>query len=121
MHMIPENLNSIFPNLIALQITGTHLRHLSAVDLRPLPNMQALDFSGNEIETIRQSTFDHTPRLRIINLSMNDIRVIEGNPFARLSQLEWLSLAGNICTGRWRTTRREVVQFIPQLLNDCRP
>uniref|UniRef100_A0A7M5WID8 EGF-like domain-containing protein n=1 Tax=Clytia hemisphaerica TaxID=252671 RepID=A0A7M5WID8_9CNID len=88
----PENLQSIFPNLEVLELSGNHIESL---DLIKIPTLRELYLDSNRLEYLTNNTFAHLNGLSILSLERNDIQFITANAFYNLTSLKYISLAGN--------------------------
>lgn len=92
----PKGVDSFFPNLETLIITGTGLKQLTADDIKFFPNLTTLDLSGNRLEEIDAEAFKFNEKLETINLSGNKLTKAVFD-FEFLKNLKTINLYGNKC------------------------
>lgn len=96
-HRFPQGLNSIFKNLKAIQIYGSHLKEIHQSDFMFFPKLENLHFHNNDVQVLEEGLFSFNPNLTFINLDNNKIAEVHPDVFDHLSKLIILNLQSNIC------------------------
>lgn len=120
LEVMPKNLDSFFPNLVAVRWTFGNLISISAEDL-PFPNLRVLQLDIHRIVSLDGDAFQYTPLLQQFTLSGNRLAHVGYNTFSHLKNLESLDLLANTCINSIASTRQEVENLLDQLLERCPP
>lgn len=91
---LPAGIGQVFPNLVQLTVTNSHLTRLNSNSLN-LVNLKVLALAGNQISDIFKTDLDKLERLENLNLSGNRIKKIKVGVFDNLVELKVLALDGN--------------------------
>lgn len=97
---IPQEIQSVLPNLEALSLTHSSIYSLDLgreVLLNVGSNLKVLNLSHNLIDEISAGVFDypHLSTLKVVDLSSNSISSLPDGVFAKLNNLKILNLANN--------------------------
>lgn len=85
---ILKNIDSFFPNLVAIDWCDTKLQHISATDLKQFPNLKVLSVSSNEITSLESHVFSNTKKLKSIYFDKNQLKSVGEGVFSGSSNLE---------------------------------
>lgn len=115
---LPAEIDQVFPNLIRLTVTNSHLTRLNSdslnlvnlktlavaankisdifnSDLEKLEKLENLDLSGNQIKQLRNGVFNNLVELKVLALDGNEIKEIDSELFSTNLKLQSIFLQGN--------------------------
>lgn len=116
-----RNLERFFPNLIVINLSGSTVSSISAINLIGLPNLTVLSLEENGIITIDADLFQYSPKLTRINFSENPIEFVGANLLSNLNQLTYADFRENDCIDMLATTPQKIESLKAKLLKECLP
>lgn len=119
---IPENLATIFPNLIALDIGGPILQ-IQAVDIKNFRNLAIFKSYKGRFTSIDGNLFQFNKNIKRVEFYFGKLENVVKNILDGLNQLEYANFGMNTCT-QFETFQgnRQSMQFFKQeLLVRCPP
>lgn len=117
----PKNLESFFPNLTYIILSGGRLTTVSSEDLLPWPNLSLFSARENIIETVDGNLFQNSLRLTWIELNSNLIQNVGANLLSNLSRLRIANFVNNTCIDDWAEGAEEIDELKLQLVTQCPP
>lgn len=116
---IPKNIETFFPNLVALGIERSKLLTISAIDLQPFPKLKVLGLYGNDLTSLHRGLFEFNPELVMIEFSANQIEFIDSELLENLDYLQHFYILNNQCVSENADNRDEVLAFVAKLPYVC--
>lgn len=95
--LLPRNVGSFFPNLIAYYVRESKVTHVTRDDFADLPNLIQINLLNNNIQVIAGDFLQGHPNLKSFDLDDNPLRHIGYNVFDNLHYLEDLHLFATTC------------------------
>lgn len=116
----PENIESFFPNLIAIGIDFCDIESLNGNEIEAFPNLVwfVLNFHPQLIR-IPPNLFSNNPHIHSIWFSGNSINHIGQNLLSGLSELSWVSFLNNTCIHQIAMERSEIASVIQTIEENC--
>ena len=139
---IPAGLGSLF-TLVAFAVEKTQLVEIKSNDFRGMQNLEVLVLASNQLSFIPSNAFETLSMLKYLNLRLNQIKEIPNGLFSNnlnlegiylyqnqikyigselfngLTQLDHVSLAGNVCINKRYSRRTEIAQLKKDIKEDC--
>lgn len=117
----PRNLGGHFPNLLAIEVSGTSIDEISREDLVDLRKLKMLYLYGNRIAHIESNLFSGNPALVWISFSYNPIRSVGSDVFDKLKDLTELRFFKTTCiTEEYSEARAtDVPHMISKIAKNC--
>lgn len=116
---LPRNINSFFPNLIAVDWVFGTLSGINSEDLRQFPGLRMLSLFGNQLTLLDSNVFAHNPSLEWIELSNNLITNVGDGLFNNLSNLTFVMFERNPCINFLATTPESILELNGSLPFEC--
>jgi hypothetical protein len=85
MHYLPQNLSSMFPNLLGLYIDKVQLKEISKADLKGLTSLIALKIRNCDLQSLPSDLFVYVKNLTQIDFGRNKIKHIGKHLLAPLN------------------------------------
>lgn len=82
-----NNVDSFFPNLVAIDWCDANLQAISANDMKQFPNLKVLSVSGNKITSLDGQVFSNTKNLKSIYFNNNQLKHVGSGIFHGLNYL----------------------------------
>ncbi|CRL03512.1 CLUMA_CG016167, isoform A [Clunio marinus] len=92
---LPENISSIFPELIQYKVKYSKVRDIIKNNFQGLTKLEVLELENNKIVGIRRGVFGGLTSLIVLNLAGNEMEYIQKEAFVGLDKLEVLDLNTN--------------------------
>lgn len=121
---IPQDMTNpgLFPNLIALKMSNTGLKHLSGSQLNDYRNLMWLSLSNNQIVEVPDNFFQFTTNLRFIDFNSNSILTVGFDVLTPINQktLVYIGFNNNSCIDReYSPMNGNFFNFLYDLQYDC--
>jgi hypothetical protein len=121
MSSFPANLNSYFPNLKLIKMSGLRLTTVSANDFKNFPNLIVFALRTTPIDSIPSNLFANNRNLRYVAIaSMDSLRHI-GRNVINLSNLKTANFQNNACVNQLASNRNDVITLNSNLHIFCAP
>lgn len=116
---LPSNINSFFPNIVAVDWVFGTLSTINSEDLRQFPNLIMLSVFGNQLTLLDSNLFTHTRSLRWVELSNNRITNIGEGILANLTDLQFVLFERNTCYSTIATTPESIAEIQEAFITEC--
>lgn len=118
-HYFPTNIESVFPNLIAIIITDCNLLEVHQSDLKPFSKLEKLLLNRNQITFLEQDLFKFNPNIIRLGFADNKIVHVESSVFVGLKSLKFLDFRNNPCHSDTADTRFNVLNLELSIQLNC--
>lgn len=119
LQFFPRNIESFFPNLIAIRFAANQISHISNEHLVPFPNLVWLSFWSNRVTSLDSNLFAGLPSIRYINFSTNNIKHV-GHDII-LPETGEIRFGFNTCIDKSALTPNDIIFLRFSLLVNCPP
>ncbi|KAL7035528.1 hypothetical protein ACKWTF_008428 [Chironomus riparius] len=121
---IPQDMSNpgLFPNLIALKMSNTGLKHLSGTQLNDYRNLMWLSLSNNQIIEVPDDFFQFTTNLRFIDFNSNSISIVGFDALTPINHqtLVYVGFKNNTCIDKeYSPMDGNFYSFLYDLQYDC--
>ncbi|XP_037047385.1 uncharacterized protein LOC119082112 isoform X1 [Bradysia coprophila] len=119
LEFVPTNIESFFPNVIAISLWDNHITSIQNRHLAPFPNFEYLWLEGNNLTSVDGGLFSGLNSMRFINFNSNRIRHVGHDLDLPLGGE--VRFTGNSCISQTAATPDAVATLKLNLLRNCPP
>ena len=116
---IPQGLETIFPNFIALNFNGCPIDEVNANDLQNYPNLETFSLSDSDLTKIPENFFASTPNLKSVGITLTKLVEVGSGLLDSLSSLETADFSNNVCINLVESSPEDVQAVKDQLAANC--
>ncbi|XP_037047386.1 uncharacterized protein LOC119082112 isoform X2 [Bradysia coprophila] len=119
LEFVPTNIESFFPNVIAISLGDNHITSIQNRHLAPFPNLEYLWLAGNNFTLVDGSLFSGLNSMRLISFNSNSIRHVGHD--LNLPLNGDVRFSANSCISETAATPDAVAALKLNLLRNCPP
>jgi hypothetical protein len=116
---IPQGIQNVFPNIIAIEMRGHPITTLTGNELYDYKNLQRLDITQSQLTHIPGNFFATNLSLRNVQLRNSRIQHVGANLLDHLTRLELISFWNNVCISEIAITPEAIIQIKENLRKLC--